>query len=418
MCLKKPLEKVNRNAMEDNAKLTSYLVESIEGEETVKAFNGERKVNLETEKKFIKLIKSIFKHGYVNNLQNSLKNSVKNIFSIAILCIGGYYVLSNQITVGTLISFNALLTYFIEPIERIINLQPQLQSAIVAADRLGEILDLEVEKSVDEDKKISPSSLLSTIELKNIDFRYGTRQLVLNNINMKIKPGEKIALVGESGSGKTTIAKLLMNFYDVEKGEITICDCNIKDINKEILRDKISYISQDSFFFSGTIKENLQFANPHASYEDIIEACKQAQIHDYINSLPTRYETFLEEKGSNLSGGQKQRLAIARAIIKKPEILIMDEATSNLDSITECAIQKTIESCTNNVTTIMIAHRLSTIKQCNTIYVMNKGSIIEKGSHKELIDKRGYYYKLWSGQTLDGDKQVVANSIGGEKNEL
>lgn len=418
MCLKKPLEKVNRNAMEDNANLTSYLVESIEGEETVKAFNGERKVNLETEKKFIKLIKSIFKHGYVNNLQNSLKNSVKNIFSIAILCIGGYYVLSNQITVGTLISFNALLTYFIEPIERIINLQPQLQSAIVAADRLGEILDLEVEKSVDEDKKISPSSLLSTIELKNIDFRYGTRQLVLNNINMKIKPGEKIALVGESGSGKTTIAKLLMNFYDVEKGEITIGDCNIKDINKEILRDKISYISQDSFFFSGTIKENLQFANPHASYEDIIEACKQAQIHDYINSLPTRYETFLEEKGSNLSGGQKQRLAIARAIIKKPEILIMDEATSNLDSITECAIQKTIESCTNNVTTIMIAHRLSTIKQCNTIYVMNKGSIIEKGSHKELIDKRGYYYKLWSGQTLDGDKQVVANSIGGEKNEL
>ena len=407
---KKSLEDVNRDVMEDNAKLTSYLVESIEGIETVKAFNGERKVNLETEKKFIKFIKSVFKYGYVNNLQGSLKNTVKGIFGIFILWIGAYLALKGDITVGTLISFNALLAYFIEPIERMINLQPQLQSAMVAADRLGEILDLELEKSKDEDKKINPNTLLGNINFKNIDFRYGTRQLVLKNINMDIKPGEKIALVGESGSGKTTIAKLLMSFYNTEKGEIIINNYNIKDINKEALRDKMSYISQDSFFFSGSIKENLQFANEYATYEEIIEVCKQAQIHDFINSLPLRYETPLEEKGTNLSGGQRQRLAIARALIKKPEILIMDEATSNLDSITEKAIEKTIEECTKNVTTIIIAHRLSTIMRCDRIYVMDKGEVIEEGNHEDLLKKQGYYYRLWSGQTLEEFNEVAATS--------
>ncbi|MCI6690917.1 MAG: peptidase domain-containing ABC transporter [Clostridium sp.] len=407
---KKSLEDVNRDVMEDNAKLTSYLVESIEGIETVKAFNGERKVNLETEKKFIKFIKSVFKYGYVNNLQGSLKNTVKGIFGIFILWIGAYLALKGDITVGTLISFNALLAYFIEPIERMINLQPQLQSAMVAADRLGEILDLELEKSKDEDKKINPNTLLGNINFKNIDFRYGTRQLVLKNINMDIKPGEKIALVGESGSGKTTIAKLLMSFYNTEKGEIIINNYNIKDINKEALRDKMSYISQDSFFFSGSIKENLQFANEDATYEEIIEVCKQAQIHDFINSLPLRYETPLEEKGTNLSGGQRQRLAIARALIKKPEILIMDEATSNLDSITEKVIEKTIEECTKNVTTIIIAHRLSTIMRCDRIYVMDKGEVIEEGNHEDLLKKQGYYYRLWSGQTLEEFNEVAATS--------
>lgn len=406
---KKPLEEVNRNVMEDNSKLTSYLVESIEGIETVKSFNGERKVNLETEKNFIRFIRSVFKYGYVNSLQGSLKSTVKGIFAICILWLGAYLALKGEITVGTLISFNALLAYFIEPIERVINLQPQLQSAVVAADRLGEILDLEKEKSKDEDKKINPKTLLGDITLRNVDFRYGTRQLVLKNINMEIKPGEKIALVGESGSGKTTIAKLLMDFYDVERGEVILNSYNIKDINKEVLRDKIAYISQDSFFFSGTIKENLQFANEEATYEEIIDVCKKAQIHDFINSMSTRYETLLEEKGANLSGGQRQRLAIARALLKKPEILIMDEATSNLDTITEKAIESTIEECTKNVTTIIIAHRLSTIRRCDRIYVLDKGSIIEEGNHEELLNKQEYYYRLWTGQTLGEVENVSAS---------
>ena len=230
---KKALEELNRSYMQNNAELTSYLVESIEGIETVKAFNGERKVNLESEKKFVKLIKSIFKYSYVNNIEVSLMTGIKAIFGIVILWLGGHLVLKGEISIGVLISFNVLLSYFIEPMERIISLQPQLQSAIVAADRLGEILEIDKEKSVDEENKIIPKTLLGDISLKSIYFRYGTKKLILNNINMYIKQGEKVALVGESGSGKTTIAKLLMNFYNIEKGEIIINNHNIKDISKE-----------------------------------------------------------------------------------------------------------------------------------------------------------------------------------------
>ncbi|NFI93587.1 peptidase domain-containing ABC transporter [Clostridium botulinum] len=403
---KNKLEKVNRDVMEDDAVLTSYLVESIEGIETVKAFNGEKRVEIETKSKFMKFMKSLFKHGYTYNLQDALMNAVKGIFGICILWLGGVFVLKGEITIGELISFNALLAYYIGPIERLINLQPQLQSAVVASDRLGEILDLELEKSLDEDKKVKPKSLLGNIALKDVNFRYGVRELVLKNININIKSGEKIALVGESGSGKTTIAKLLMGFYEIEKGEIILNDYNLKDINKEALRDKISYISQDSFFFSGTIKENLQFANKSLTDEEMICACKKTKIHDYINSLPLKYETPLEERGSNLSGGQRQRLSIARALLKNPDILIMDEATSNLDSITEKAIQKTMEECSGNITSIIIAHRLSTIMKCDKIYVLDNGKIVEEGSHKELIEKIGYYYRLWSGQSVEKSNDI------------
>ncbi|WP_163193616.1 peptidase domain-containing ABC transporter [Clostridium thermarum] len=411
---RKSIERSNRATMEDNAKLTSYLVESLKGVEAVKAFNGERKVNLETEKRYIKLVRTIFKFSFISNIQGTLKSTVKSIFSITILWIGAYRTLKGEITLGELITFNSLLAYFIEPIERMINLQPTIQSAMVAADRLGEILDLELEK-VGEEKKINPKTIMGNIEFRNVDFRYGTRQLVLKNISMNVKPGEKIALVGESGSGKTTIAKLLMNFYQCEKGEILINGYNIKDISKEVLRDKTAYISQESFFFSGTIKENLEFANEEVSYEEILEACKKAQLHDFINSLPLRYDTLLEEGASNISGGQRQRLAIARAILRKPEIMIMDEATSNLDSITEKAIENTINSFTKGITTFIIAHRLSTIKRCHRIFVIDKGEIIEEGEHKSLLDKKGYYYRLWKEQLPDEDtmEQAAATLEGG-----
>jgi ATP-binding cassette subfamily B protein len=397
----KPLNRINRETMENNAKLTSYLVESLNGIETVKAFNGETKVCFETEKRFIKLTKSVFKNGWLNNLQGSIKGTVKSIFGTVVLWCGAYQVLKGNILIGQLLTFNALLAYFLGPIERIINLQSTLQTAIVAADRLGEILDLELEKSKDEDKKICPSNLKGIIEFKNVDFRYGTRQLTLKNINITIKPGEKIALVGESGSGKTTLAKLLMNFYQCEKGEVLINGYNIKDINIEALREKIAYISQGIFLFSGTIKENLNFGLEKLTMEEMIDACKKAQIHDYINSLPLRYDTLLEENASNLSGGQKQRLAIARAILKKPEILIMDEATSSLDSITEKAIERTISEFSKNITTIIIAHRLSTIMRCDSIYVIDNGAVIESGNHYELIEQGGIYYNLWREQIPD-----------------
>ncbi|UZP03902.1 peptidase domain-containing ABC transporter [Clostridium botulinum] len=413
---KKPIKDINMDNMENNSKITSYLVESLSGIETIKAFNAEREVNGETEKKFIKLMKSSFKAGWIYNLENSVKGSVKSIFAVAILWVGGYQCILGMLSVGQLLAFNSLLAYFLDPIENLINLQSQLQTAIVAAERLGEILDLDLEKSKEENKKICLSTLNGGIEFKNVDFRYGKRKLILENLNLTIASGEKIALVGESGSGKTTLSKLILNFYQCEKGEVLINGYNIKDINVEALRNKIAYISQDIFLFSGTIKENLLFGQDDIDFEKVVDACKRAKIHDFINEQPLRYETMVEENGSNFSGGQKQRIAIARALIRNPEILIMDEATSSLDSITEKAIEKTMYEFSKDITTIIIAHRLSTIMRCDKIYVMDKGKIIESGSHSDLINKKGRYFYLWKDQMPDYVNDEVAATKVAEVN--
>jgi ATP-binding cassette subfamily B protein len=381
-------------------------VESLNGIETVKAFNAEDQANLETEKKFVTLLKSIFKIGWLNNLQSSLTGFAAGIGGIIILWFGAYQVIQGKMSLGQLLTFNALLAYFLDPIKNLINLQPMMQTAIVASDRLGEILDLELEKAPNEEKKICPATLKGTIEFKNVDFRYGTEKLVLKNINMTIEPGQRIALVGESGSGKTTLVKLIMNFYPWEKGDILINGYNIKDINLERLRDRIAYISQDIFLFSGMIQENLCLGNQDLTLEEIVEAAKITKTHDFVDELPLRYDTMLEENGANLSGGQKQRLAITRAILKNPDILIMDEATSNLDSITEMAIEKTIHEFSRNITTIIIAHRLSTIMRCDKIYVMDKGEFVESGTHQQLMNQRGRYYELWKEQLLPANSET------------
>lgn len=404
----KPIKRINQKMMEENSQLTSYLVESLNGIETVKAFNCERKSQYKTENLFIKFLKSVFHSGFISNGMSAITAAIAAIGETAILWVGTKAVLDGTMTLGQLITFNALLGYFLSPIKNLINLQPTMQTAIVAADRLSEILILSSEKDETEDHKIKNISLNETIRFTELSFRYGKRQLVLKNINLKINPGERVALVGESGSGKTTLAKLLLRFYEWEKGEIYYGNYNIKDINIDTLRSKIAYISQDIFLFSGTIRENLSLGNEQASLEEIIESCKLSRANEFIEKMPLRYETLLEENGANLSGGQKQRLAIARALVMKPDILIMDEATSNLDSITEKAIEKTIDALPNNITTIIIAHRLSTIMRCDKIYVMQDGEIIENGSHEQLINKKGTYYNLWKEQLPD--KKVDDNA--------
>lgn len=394
----KPIKEINRDMMESGAQLNSYLIESLNGIETVKSFNAERKSKLKTEKKFVNLLKKVFKAGKINNLRSSLTTFVASIGGTVILWVGAYSVINGDMSVGQLLTFNSLLAYFIDPIKNLINLQPMMQTAIVASDRLGEILDLDLERHENEDRKISPESLKGGIEFKNVDFRYGTRELVLKDISLRIGAGEKIALVGESGSGKTTLVKLLLNLYSSEKGEILINDNNIKDINIETLREKIAYVPQQTFLFSGSIEENLSLGLDKPRLENIINAAKLAKAHDFINEFPLRYNTRLEENGANLSGGQRQRLAITRAILKNPDILILDEATSNLDSITEKAIERTINDLSDNVTTIIIAHRLSTIMRCDKIYVMEKGEIVESGSHKELMNQMGIYFDMWKEQ--------------------
>lgn len=393
---------LNEQSMENNAQLTSYLVESLNGIQTIKVYNAECKANLETETKFVRLLKSIFHLSWIGNLQTSLKTTVELIGGIVILWVGAICVIHGEITIGQLITFNSLLVYFLDPVKNLINLQPQMQTAVVAAERLGEILDLDAEKDSDlEHKKMNPKNLSGDIVFNNVKFRYGTRRLVLEDINLTIRQGQKVAFVGESGSGKTTLSKLLLYLYQPEEGHILIQGNNIEDIQIETLRDKIAYIPQETFLFSGTIMENLTLGKDDVNMEDVIEASKQAQAHDFINDLPMRYETKLEENGMNLSGGQRQRLAIARAMLKRPDILILDEATSNLDAITERELDKTIHKYCQNMTTIFIAHRLSTIKDCDCIFVLEKGKIIETGTHEALKQAGGKYAQLAAQQSLE-----------------
>ncbi|MGM0501290.1 MAG: peptidase domain-containing ABC transporter [Bacillota bacterium] len=405
----KPLRKIHREEMENSADMQSYLVESVSGVATVKAFNGEEQANLETESRFIKYIKSIFRATFMRNVQGSLQKVLTSVSEFVILWVGGLKVINGELSIGQLITFNALLAYFYDPIQRLINLQPKLMEAYVAADRLGEILDLEQEKQ-NESQKMKLDHLEGQVQIQGIDFRYGTRKLALKDINLDIEPGEKVALVGESGSGKTTLAKLMLKYYLPDEGEILIDGYNIKDINLESLRSKIGYVPQEVFLFSGTLRENISFGFQNVDMEEIIAAAKKAQAHQFINEMPLRYDTMVGEQGSNLSGGQKQRIAIARAILKEPDMLILDEATSNLDTATEKAIHNTIEEISQDITTVIIAHRLSTIMHCDKIVVLEEGEIIEQGSHKQLIEQQGKYCELWQGQTLNADNLGVDKS--------
>ena len=281
----RPYKKANEKQMENNAQLTSYLVESLNGIQTVKAFNGEQTVQTETEFKFIRLLKSIFKLACISNAQEGLKTFVEAVGGVVILWVGAYSVLQGNMTIGSLVSFNALLVYFLDPIKNLINLQPTLQTAMVASDRLGEVLDLEIEKNETQQHKVAPASLKGDISIQNVSFRYGTRQLVLEHFSMDVKRGERVAIVGESGAGKTTIAKLLLNLFQYETWTIIIADYALPDIELETLREKIAYIPQETFLFSGTILENLTFGLENVNMEEVIHCAKMAQIHEFVNAL-------------------------------------------------------------------------------------------------------------------------------------
>lgn len=392
---KNPLKNINREVMENNARVQSYLKESIDGVETIKTHTAEASAKTKNNFKFNQLINSVFKNSIISVSQDVFCDLVELIGIVIILWVGFKMVLANQVTVGSLITFYALLSYFTEPIKNLIGLQPLMQTAIIAAERLNDILDIEIEPKDTNQQKILP---FDNISISNVDFRYGNHNLILNDLSFRINKGEKIAVVGESGSGKTTFAKLLLKFYKPESGTISLNGQSLSDISIDALRNTISYVGQDTFLFSDTVKNNLLLGNSGVSDEEIKRICNLVKADEFISKLPFGYNTFLDEGGKNLSDGQKQRIAIARALLRKPEVIIFDEATSNLDTITESAIKETIFNLNNDVTCIIIAHRLSTIKSCNKIAVMDNGAIIEMGSHKELMAKKGKYYMLYNQQ--------------------
>ena len=291
-----------------------------------------------------------------------------------------------------MVTFYVILNYFISPITNLIEVQPTIQTAIVAAERLCDVLEVETENNVEYGKS---ADLKGDISFNDITFRYGYRKPVISNLSVNIPAGAKVAIVGESGSGKTTLMKLLMAFYQPESGEITVGNRKLTEFSPKEIRERIAYVSQNVFFFSDTVKENLVMGNKSITDKEIEEACKKAMADDFIKDLPMEYETVLSENASNLSGGQRQRLSIARALLRKPDIMILDEATSNLDTVTEQSIKNMIFGATKGLTTFIIAHRLSTIKNCDIILVMENGEIVESGTHDTLINANGRYTEYW-----------------------
>ncbi|MGJ5715987.1 peptidase domain-containing ABC transporter [Staphylococcus equorum] len=387
---KKPFEKLNKQEMEKNAELSNSFIEGIRGINIVKSFNKEDYFYKKTKSVFLETISKSYMLGRLNNLQLSFKSFFGMLFPLTILCIGSYLVMNNRLSLGELIAFNSLLIFYIDPIERLIDSQSIIQSALVASRRVMEIMNMDRE-NLDRN---TPKFPLKNLSFEKINFSYSDNK-ILSNINFDVDQNTKVAIVGESGSGKSTIAKLILNYYEPESGKITF---NNNMISTENIRTRIGYVPQNNYIFQGTIEENLMFDQTNnISYEKMVYTCKQCQIHDFIMDLPMGYQSILESNGDNISGGQAQRLSIARALLKNPDLLILDEATSGLDVNIENKIKENLNVL--DISVIAISHRLNFIKNFDEILVMKNGHIIERGDFQYLISTKGYFHYLWNNQS-------------------
>ncbi|EAK9357338.1 peptide cleavage/export ABC transporter [Listeria monocytogenes] len=392
----KSYEKANQEEMVAGATLNSSIIESLKGIETIKAYSGEEKVYHQVDREFVQLMKKSFRTATLDNVQQGIKHAIQLISSALILWLGSYYVMEGSISLGQLITYNALLIFFTDPLQNIINLQVKMQTAQVANKRLNEIFAIEPESTnQNPDRVVTNQTFQQGITLEEVSFSYNMKAPTLSNLSCTILPHSKVALVGVSGSGKSTLAKLLVNFYPPSEGTIRYGRINHLDIPFHQLRDRVTYIPQESFFFSGSIIENLTFSlDTPPSFERIMEVCDAVQLSTFINQQPLRYDTILEEGGTNLSGGQRQRLAIARALLKDADVLILDEATSGLDTLLEHTILDYLLNLEEK-TLIFIAHHLSIAKACNQILVLNDGKLVEQGTHNDLRYNQGVYQQLW-----------------------
>lgn len=391
---------VLRKRLEDKFQMgaasNSYLVEAVTGINTVKSLAIEGSMQKRWEDYLGNYVRSSFNLSNLANITGGFANALQKLMTLSILYFGVGLVIEGKLTVGQLIAFQMFAGQFSAPIMRLVGLWNEFQQALLSVDRLGDILNTPTEQTTD--KPITLNKIDGEIKFDSVSFRYTpSSNLVLKDINFTIKPNTSIGIVGRSGSGKSTITKLIERLYIQTSGAIYIDSIDIRHLNPYILRQNIGVVLQDNYLFSGTIKENISMSATGASMEDIIRVAKISGAHDFISELASGYDTGVGERGSSLSGGQRQRVAIARALLNNPRILIFDEATSALDYESESIITNNLKEIKKGKTFIIIAHRLSTVKECDTILVMDKGEIVERGTHSELMSiPNGYYKTLYS----------------------
>jgi ATP-binding cassette subfamily B protein len=394
----------SREAMEEAAKLSAHLVEDIAGVETIKAYGSERRRTDEGERRLVTMVQSVFGIQKLSISMTALGGLVSGLAGIVILWYGGHRVIGGHLTIGELMFFYTLLGYMLEPLERLSTINLQMQDAMVAVDRLYQVMDLPGETK--DDRRAQFTGIREGIELRGVGFRYGCRQNVLDKLNLTIPAGATVAIVGESGCGKSTLLKMLTRFYDPTEGQVLVDGVDLRDFDLESLRRGVGIVSQEPFIFNGTLRDNIALGDPDAGFDEVIAAARSAGLEEFINRLPERFETMLGERGANLSGGERQRLAIARALLRKPALLVFDEATSHLDTSTERAIQENLRGVFADRSVLLVAHRLSTIRDADLIYVMHRGQVVEQGDHESLMAAGGRYAELWRAQT-EGVQPVV-----------
>ena len=399
------LQKISREIFGASAKESSYLIEALSGVNTVKSMAVEQRVRWKWEELLNESVKKGFTGQVISNKLQVFSSTIEVIASTTILWLGAWQVINNQLTIGQLVAFNMLFGSVIGPFKRITVLWNQLQEVIIAVERINDVLDAEPEENADELRQ-NIGSIQGHIRFENVTFRYHAESEtnVLENLNFEVQPGQTVALVGRSGSGKTTIAKLILGLYAPTDGKVLIDGCDLTTVSLRSLREQIGVVDQSNFLFGGTVRENISISHPQASLEAVREAAIQAGAHEFIEKLPLGYETPIGERGGTLSGGQCQRLAIARALLGNPGLLILDEATSNLDAESERIIQNNFNTILQGRTTVVIAHRLSTIRQADIILVLDRGILVESGTHHQLMAKRGHYFYL-NQQQLTNDEQ-------------
>lgn len=392
---KQPYKKINEEQMQQSSILNSEIIEGLRAVETIKG-NANEDIELESiEREYIKSLRISYKEGMLSNVQSTISSVISGVGNLVLLYVGIMQVINNNMTLGSFMAFNTLAGYFMDPIGNLVSLQLSIQEANISMKRLSEIMDYEREqKSERQYQEIS--SIDGDIKLEHVTFRYGNRKPALDDVSFIIEEGQKVALVG--ASGKSTIAKLLLKYYEPEAGDITIDGMDILEYKNDDIRHAISYVPQNIELFSKSIYDNIRVTRQSATLDEVKEAAKAADAHEFIKRLPMQYYTYLEEAGNGLSGGEKQRIALARAFLKENQFYIMDESTSNLDFATENIIFDMIYNKFRKKTMLIIAHRLATVKNCDKIIVMDKGKIVEQGTHQQLLERKGLYYRLWEMQ--------------------